>query len=80
MREPVFMVSDQVLRKPGYTALEDGLKFRIQKMRGFGYLCSENKSVDRLRGSRAANLRLCFHIMQKAHFLMTRLKITNEIF
>ena len=37
------------------------------------YLCSENKGADRLWSYRTADLGLCFHIMQKYGFLMTRL-------
>ena len=48
-----------------------GLKFRIQKVVGLYYPCSENKGTDQLRGYRAADLRLCFSHMQKAGFLMT---------
>ena len=39
-----------------------GLNFRIEKVEGLDYLCSENKSADQLRGYREADLRLCFHI------------------
>ena len=42
-----------------------GLKFRIWKVEGLYYLCSENKGAD---------LRLCFNThMQNVGFLMTRL-------
>ena len=43
-RKPVFGVSDQVRHKPGCSATEDvlrGLKFQIQEVEGFYYLCSE---------------------------------------
>ena len=39
-----------------------GLKFRIQKLEGLYYPCSENK------GYREADLRLCFHICKKPVF------------
>ena len=39
-----------------------GLKFRIKKVEGLYYLCSENKGADQLRGYREADLRLCFRI------------------
>ena len=39
-----------------------GLKFRIQKLEGLYYLCSDNKVADQLRGHREAELRLCFRI------------------
>ena len=42
-----------------------GLKFQIQKVGGFHYLCSENKGADQLRGYRAADLRLCFRLLSK---------------
>ena len=36
------------------------LKFRIKKVEGSYYLCSEKKGADQLRGYREADLRLCF--------------------
>ena len=39
-----------------------GLKFRIQKVEGLYYPCSENKGADQLRGYREDDLRLCFRI------------------
>ena len=39
-----------------------GLEFRIQKVEGLYYPCSENKGADQLRGYREADLRLCFRI------------------
>ena len=39
-----------------------GLKFRVKKVEGLYYLCSENKGADQLRGNREADLRLCFCI------------------
>ena len=39
-----------------------GLKFRIKKVEGLEYLCSENKGAVQLRGYREADLRLCFRI------------------
>ena len=45
-----------------------GLKFRIKKVEGLDYLCSENKGADQLRGCREADLRLCFHICKKRFF------------
>ena len=50
-----------------------GLKFRILKVNGLYYLCSENKDADQLRGDREANLRLCFSHMQNVGFLIMRL-------
>ena len=37
-----------------------GLKFRIWKVEGLYYLCSENKGADQLRGYREADLRFFF--------------------
>ena len=45
-----------------------GLKFRIQKVEGLYYPCSENKGADQLRGYREADLRLCFRICKKLVF------------
>ena len=41
--------------------LARGLKFRILKVEGSYYLCSENKGADQLRGYREADLRLCLY-------------------
>ena len=38
------------------------------------YLCSENKGADQLHGNGAAYLHLCYSHIQKADFLMKRLK------
>ena len=48
-----------------------GLKFRILKVDGLCYLCSENKDTDQLRGNREANLFLCFRICKMLIFFMT---------
>ena len=45
-----------------------GLKFRIWKVEGLCYLCSENKGADQLRGYREADLRLCFRICKMLVF------------
>ena len=45
-----------------------GLKFRIEKVEGVFYLCSENKGADQLRGYHEADLRLCFHICKMLGF------------
>ena len=50
-----------------------GSKFRIKKVEGLYYLCSENKGTDQLHSYFAADLHLCFLHMQKAGFLMMRL-------
>ena len=39
-------------------------------------LCSENKGADQWCGCHAADLRLCFSHMEKANFLLWRLKCT----
>ena len=77
VRKPVFGVFDQVRHKPGCALnMARGLKFRIQKVDGLYYPCSENKGADQLRGYREAELRLCFRICKKTGFLMTRLKLS----
>ena len=45
-----------------------GLKFRIYKVEGLYYLCSENKGADQLHGYREADLRLCFRICKMLVF------------
>ena len=45
------------------------LKFRIEKVEGFYYLCSVNNSADQLRGYREADLRLCFRICKMLVFI-----------
>ena len=45
-----------------------GLKFRIKKVEGLYYLCSENKGADQLRGYHEADLGLCFHISKMLVF------------
>ena len=49
------------------------LKFRLWKVEGLYYLCSENKGADELRGYREADLRLCFRMFKKPVFFTTRL-------
>ena len=44
------------------------LKFRILKVEGLYYLCSENKGADQLLGYREADLRLCFRIYKMLVF------------
>ena len=46
-----------------------GLKFRIKKVEGLYYLCSENKGADQLRDYREADLRLCIRICKMLVFL-----------
>ena len=53
------LVSDLVRHKPGCTAIEDGLKFRIKKVEGLYHMCSENKGAD---------LRFCFCICKTLVF------------
>ena len=45
-----------------------GLKFRIWKVEGLYYICSENIGADQLRGYREADLRLCFRICKTLVF------------
>ena len=45
-----------------------GLKFRIKKIEGLNYLCSENKGADQLRGYCEADLCLCFRICKTLFF------------
>ena len=74
VRKPVFGVSDQVTNPPVQSLnMARGLKFRIQKVEGLYYPCSENRGADQLRGHCEADLCLCFRIMQKAGYLTTRL-------
>ena len=46
-----------------------GLKFWIEKVDGFYYLCSQNKGADQLRSYPEADLRLCFCICKMLVFL-----------
>ena len=48
-----------------------GLKFRIKRVNGYYYLCSEKETVDQLHSYRAADLRLCFRICEKQLFYYT---------
>ena len=45
-----------------------GLKFRIEKVEGLYYLCSENNGADQLRRYREADLLLCFRICKTLVF------------
>ena len=45
-----------------------GLKFRIKKVEGLYYLCSEKKGTEQLRGYREDGLRLCFGICKMLVF------------
>ena len=45
-----------------------GSKFRIRKVEGLYYPCSENKGADQLRGYREADLRLRFRICKMLVF------------
>ena len=56
-----------------------GLKFPIYEVKGLCYLCSENEGADQLCSYCTADLRLHFSHMQKAGFLMTRLKYKTPI-
>ena len=55
-----------------------GLKFRIYKVEGLYYPCSENKGDDQLRGYREADLRLCFRICKMFVFSCSGSFVTTE--
>ena len=70
MRKPVFGFptrshSNQAVQPH---KMARGLKFRIKKVEGLYYLCSENKGADQLRFYREADLRLCFCTCKKPVF------------
>ena len=70
-RKPVFRVPDQAQHKPGCSATEDGQRLEISDLSSRGilyYPYSENKSPDRLRSNREADLSLCFRISKKPVF------------
>ena len=50
MRKPVFGLSDQSDINWAVQKVARGLKFRIWKVEGLYYLCSENKGAVQLRG------------------------------
>ena len=56
-----------------------GLKFRINKVEGLFYLCSQNKGADQLHGYRAADLHLCFRICKKQVFSRHGTYTTNYL-
>ena len=64
MRKPTFWFSTRsgTNQAVQLQKMARGLKFRIKKVEGLYYLCSENKGADQLRGHRKADLRLCFRI------------------
>ena len=70
VRKLVFRVFDQVQDKPAVQPLKMArhLKFRITKVEGLYYPCSENKGADQLRGYRKADLRLRFRLCKKPVF------------
>ena len=70
MRKPVFGVPTRsdTNRAVQPQKMARGLKFRISKVEGLYYLCSENKGTDQLRGYREADLRLCFRMCKKPVF------------
>ena len=43
-----------------------GLKFWIEEVEGYCYLCSENKDADQMRNYCAVDLHLCFCIYAKS--------------
>ena len=75
MRKPAFwfMTRSGTNQAVQLQKMARGLDFRIQKVEGLYYLCSENKDADQLRGYREADLCLCCLHMQNVGFHMTRL-------
>ena len=69
-RKPVFGVSTRSDTNQAVQSqkMDRGLKFLIQKVEGFYYLCSENKGADQLCSYCAADLHLCFCIYGKRRF------------
>ena len=70
MRKPVFGFPSRSDTNRAVQPLKmaSGLKFRILKVEGLHYLCSENKGADQLRGYCEADLRLCFRTCRKSVF------------
>ena len=70
MRKPAlwFLTWSDTNRAVQLQKMARGLKFRILKVVGLYYLCSENKGADQLRGYREADLRLCFRICKTLVF------------
>ena len=64
MRKPTFwfLTRSDTNRVVQSQKMARGLKFRIKKVEGSFYPCSENKGADQLCGYRKADLRLCFRI------------------
>ena len=64
MRKPTFWFSTWSNKNQAVQLhkIARGLKFRIQKVEGLYYLCSENKGADQLRSYREADLCFCFRI------------------
>ena len=73
MRKPTFWFqtwsdTNQAVQLQNMQKMARGLKFRIYKVEGLYYLCSENKDADQLRGYREADLHLCFGICKMLVF------------
>ena len=70
MRKPTFWFShwSDTNQNVQLQKMARALKFRIRKVEGLYYLCSENKGTDQLRGYREADLRLCFCICKMLVF------------
>ena len=70
MRKPTFWFSTRsgTNQAVQLQKMARGLKFRIQKVEGWYYLCSEHKGADQLRGYREADLGLCFRICKTLVF------------
>ena len=72
MRKTIFRVTDKGNTNRAVQPqkmMTRSFKFRIWKEEGLYYLCSESKGADQLRGSREADLRLCFRICKKPVFI-----------
>ena len=70
MRKPTFWFPtwSDTNRAVQLQKMATGLEFRIKKVEGLYYLCSENKGADKLRGCREADLRLFFRICKMLVF------------
>ena len=70
MRKPTFWFPtwSNTNRAVQLQKMARGLKFRIQKVEGSYYQCSENKGADQLCGYRTTDQRLCFRICEMLVF------------
>ena len=70
MRKPTFWFPTRSYKNQAVQLqkMARGLKFRILKVEGWYYICSENKGADQLCGNREADLRLSFGICKMLIF------------